>query len=180
MSKSIKPNKRKEQDIIIKSLQNCFQEFDATLEVEYETEDLIKLLSQVLIGVRNFYVTVALIKNTKKVSIIITSPKKIEKSHLDTLIEFANILNKMYSSVGYLVVDTENGYIKMCFSVELIDERLDTDHLKICFKSVLGQVAHCLDFVERANIENSKIKDLIMQYIAYSKGQQNFEFKSYL
>jgi RNase H-fold protein (predicted Holliday junction resolvase) len=168
-----KTNKRKKQDIIIKSLQNCFQEFDVPLEVVDESKEIIMLMSPILIGVINFHV--ALIKKRKIATIIITNPKRIAKSHLCTLIEFANRLNKMYCTIGYLTVDTETRYINMRFAVELIDERLDTNHLKICFNSVLGQVAHYFGFVESANVENSTSKDLMIQYIAYSEGQNKFE-----
>ena len=173
-----KVNKRKKQDKIIKSLQNCFQEFEVPLEVTNESKEIILLGSPVLIGVMNLHVTVGIIKETKKVSIIITNPKKIAKSYLYTLIDFANKLNNRFINIGYLTVDTRTRYINTHFAVELIDKSLDTSHLKICFNSVLEEVEHYFNFFERANTENSTSEDLIMLYIEYRRRQYEFENNS--
>jgi hypothetical protein len=176
-----KVNKRKRQDIIINSLQNCFQEFDVPLEVRHKTKELIVLDSPALIGAMNFYVIVDIQRKAKIVRITVAREKKIEKPHFGPLIELTNMINKIYSSVGFLIVDTENRCMNMRFAVELIDERLDINHLKICLSSLLVQVTHFLGFVESANIVNSTTaRDLKMQYIAYSKGVPGAEFRSYL
>jgi hypothetical protein len=173
-----KVNKRKTQDKIIKSLQNCFQELEVPLEVMNESEELILLGSPLLIGVLNFHVTVIIIKETKKVSIIITNPNKIAKSYLYTLIEFANMLNNRFINIGYLTVDTKNRYINMRFAVELIDKSLDTNHLRICFISVLEEVEYFFNFVEKVNTNNSTAEDLIMRYIEYRNRQYEIENSS--
>ena len=174
-----KVNKRKKQDKIIKSLQNCFQERDITLKKKGESEECIVLESHTtLFGVVNLYVVVCIQKKSKRVVIIIARSKVIPKSHLGPLIEFANMINSMFGAVGCLTVDTNNSFMDMRFAVDLIDERLDTNHLKICLTSILFQIAHLFWFVEKAKIENSTFQDLLTQYDGYCKAQRAGEIWS--
>jgi hypothetical protein len=168
-----KVNKRKKQNKIIKSLQNCLKEYNITLKKKTETAEYIVLDSHTaLIGVMDLYVIVTIQKIAKKVVITIARPKMIPKAHLEPLIEFANMINKIYSTVGCLTVDTNNGFMDMRFAVDLIDERLDTNHLKICLTSILLQIEHLFCFVEKAKIENSTFQDLLKQYEGYCKAQR--------
>ena len=50
-----KTNKRKKQDIIIKSLQNCFQELEVPLEVVDESKEIIVLISPIMVVVTNYH-----------------------------------------------------------------------------------------------------------------------------
>jgi hypothetical protein len=167
----------KKEEIMIEKIKDAFNSYENRVipfEVISNSIDPIMLSSPVINSKVNFNVTInASIKNNI-ISGSIVKIQKFDEGDIETLIEFANRMNKNFGSVSYLSFDPVEKILIMRFAVELVDGKLNTDRLLSCFDIAFSNAINNFRFLENTDISGCDSGELFLKYINFRNNLDKF------
>lgn len=159
----------KKDEIVINKIKDAFKGHnnrEMPLEVISDSLDPIMLCSPIIIINSDVKINVTL--NVSFMNSIISGSivknDQFDENNIETMIEFANRMNKNFGSVGYLVFYPVDRRLIMRFAIILVDGRIDTNRLLSCFDIALQNAIDNFKFLDCIDISDFNSGELLLKY----------------
>ncbi len=175
----------KKDEILIKNIKNAFSSYnnnrEMPLEVISNSLDPIMLGSPIIVINSEVKINVVINASFKNniISGSILKSDQFDENNIETMIEFANRMNKNFGSVGYLVFYPVERRLIMRFAIELVDGRIDTDRLISCFDIAFSNAINNFEFLDITDISGFDSGELFLKYLDFRKNKDKFENKEF-